>query len=277
MENIQTSQNKTITRFQIPGMDCSAEEELIRIALANLAISSLQFDLTHRQLVVTHSEDNAVILSQLESLGFGAEVLIETRTHSAGEIHEVQDSSDKNKQEKNALTVLLLLNGIMFFVEVIAGWAAQSAGLLADALDMFADAAVYLVALYAVGRAAQYKLKAVKFAGVIELFLALGAIGRTIYQITSGTNPEPNTMISISLIALIVNVICLRITYMRRHDGAHMKASYIFSANDVIANLGVIVAGILVAWFSSPVPDWIIGLMIGFVVLNGAIRILRFK
>ena len=56
-----------------------------------------------------------------------------------------------------------------------------------------------------------------------------------------------------------------------------MKASYIFSANDVIANLGVIVAGFLVIYFNSPLPDWIIGIIIGFVVLSGAVRILKLK
>ena len=56
-----------------------------------------------------------------------------------------------------------------------------------------------------------------------------------------------------------------------------MKASYIFSANDVIANIGVIIAGILVAWTASPIPDWIIGLLIAFLVLSGALRILKLK
>lgn len=54
-----------------------------------------------------------------------------------------------------------------------------------------------------------------------------------------------------------------------------MTASYIFSANDVIANLGVIIAGALVALTESPYPDLIIGTIIGFIVVNGARRILR--
>ena len=56
-----------------------------------------------------------------------------------------------------------------------------------------------------------------------------------------------------------------------------MKASWIFSANDVIANIGVIVAGALVALTGSRYPDLVIGLIIGAIVISGARRILRLK
>lgn len=133
------------------------------------------------------------------------------------------------------------------------------------------------MALYAVGKAAHNKLKAAKLAGVIELLLAALAFWRTGYQIYIGAMPEANAMIWISVIALAVNVTCLYLISGRKNDGVHMRASYIFSANDVLANLGVIVAGVLVAWLNSPYPDWIIGLVIGFLVLSGAIRILSLK
>ena len=79
------------------------------------------------------------------------------------------------------------------------------------------------------------------------------------------------------LLALAANVACLVLIARHREGGVHMKASYIFSANDVIANLGVIGAGALVAWLGTPWPDWIIGLLIAVVVLTGAVRILRLK
>jgi len=76
---------------------------------------------------------------------------------------------------------------------------------------------------------------------------------------------------------LAANISCLVLIYRRRNAGVHMQASYIFSANDVIANFGVIAAGLLVAWLGSPWPDWIIGTVIGLVVLVGALRILRLR
>ena len=84
-------------------------------------------------------------------------------------------------------------------------------------------------------------------------------------------------MMSFGLVALAANVTCLLLIARSRDSGAHMKASWIFSANDVIANLGVIPAGGLVAWTGSRYPDLVIGLIIGLIVLNGARRILQLK
>lgn len=273
-----TDQNHIIakTTFVVPAMDCPSEEQLIRMALSALSISKMDFDIPNRKLVIFHSEDPNIVLSKLVPLGLGAKIN-SSELLEGSQVESVIIDSSKDAQERTVLIWLLALNGLMFFIEIIAGWFAQSAGLIADALDMFADAAVYGVALYAVGKAAHNKLSAAKLAGIIELLLAFGAIWRTAFQIYKGAQPEANAMIWISAVALAVNVSCLYLVSKRKNDGVHMRASYIFSANDVLANLGVIVAGFLVAWFSSPVPDWIIGLMIGFLVLSGAIRILRLK
>lgn len=264
------------TTFIVPAMDCPSEEQMIRMALSTLSVHTMDFDIPNRKLVICHYEDPNRVLDKLVPLGFGAKI-DSSRVIDESLAESAKSDTTKNAQERTVLIWLLALNGAMFFVELIAGWMAQSAGLIADALDMFADAAVYGVALYAVGKAAHHKLSAAKLAGVVELLLAFGAIWRSGYQIYMGAQPEAIAMIWISAIALAVNVTCLLLISKRKNDGAHMRASYIFSANDVLANLGVILAGILVAWFSSPIPDWIIGLLIGFLVLSGAIRILRLK
>jgi Co/Zn/Cd efflux system component len=266
----------SITAFIVPGMDCPSEEQMIRIALASLSIDSMAFDIPNRKIVIYHREEPNTVLAKLIPLGFGARI-DSSHVLDGSHVKSLKNSPDKETQERKVLIWLLALNGLMFFIEIVAGWIAQSAGLIADALDMFADAAVYGVALYAIGKAAGHKLTAAKLAGIVELFLAFGALWRSGYQIYIGAQPEANTMIWISVLALAVNVTCLFHITKRKNDGIHMRASYIFSANDVLANLGVIVAGLLVAWFSSPIPDWIIGLLIGFLVLSGAIRILRLK
>jgi len=92
-----------------------------------------------------------------------------------------------------------------------------------------------------------------------------------------GSEPESMLMVGIGLVALVANASCLLMIYGHREGGAHMKASWIFSANDVLANIGVITAGALVAWTGSPYPDLVIGTVVGLVVLNGARRILALK
>ena len=262
------------TTFLVPAMDCPSEEQMIRMALSSLITHSMSFDIPNRKVVICHSEDPNQVLEKLLPLNFGA--CIQSNKSIDSVPTQAQDIEEAARERK-VLIWLLVLNAAMFFVEIIAGWLAQSAGLIADALDMFADAAVYGVALYAVENAASNKLKAAKLAGVVELFLAVGAIWRASYQIYTGAQPEANTMIWISVLALVVNVTCLFLISKRKNDGVHMRASYIFSANDVLANIGVIIAGVLVGWLNSPIPDWLIGLGIGFLVLSGAVRILRLR
>ncbi|WP_194856917.1 cation transporter, partial [Alloalcanivorax venustensis] len=144
-------------------------------------------------------------------------------------------------------------------------------------LDNFADAAVYGLALYAVGHSVRMQLRAAHVAGVLQLILAVGVLIEVVRRFVFGSEPESLVMMAIAFVALIANTSCLLLISKHREGGAHMKASWIFSANDVVINLGVITAGALVAWTGSNYPDLIIGTIAGLVVLNGARRILALK
>jgi Co/Zn/Cd efflux system component len=165
----------------------------------------------------------------------------------------------------------------MFVVELLAGWLAESTGLVADSLDMFADAAVYGLALYAAGRAPALKLRAAHASGWLQMALALGAFAEVVRRALTGSEPEPPAMIGVGFVALAANATCLLLVARHRDAGAHMRASYIFSANDVLANLGVMAAGALVAVTGSRGPDLVIGSLIAALVLAGAVRILRLR
>jgi len=168
-----------------------------------------------------------------------------------------------------------VINAVMFAVELVAGWLGESAGLLSDSLDMLADASVYAVAMSAVRRSAARQRTAARIAGWLELLLALGVLAEVGRRAAYGSEPEAPIMMVIAAVALVANVACMVLLHRHRHGGIHMRASWIFSANDVVANLGVIAAGGLVLWTGSPIPDLVIGTVIGLVVLRGALRILK--
>jgi Co/Zn/Cd efflux system component len=213
----------------------------------------------------------------IRALGLGA-TLEHTQSLDGDAISLAQATALKTEQkETRILKWLLAINAVMFSVEITAGWLAQSTGLIADSLDMFADAAVYGVSLYAVGRSVRMKVHAAHFAGWLQVVLALGALGEVLRRYYFGSEPASALMMSFGLLALAANSLCLVLIAKSRDSGAHMKASWIFSANDVIANLGVILAGLLVALTGSRYPDLAIGLVIGVIVLNGARRILQLK
>jgi len=256
-------------------MDCPSEERLIRLALDGApGLVSVEFDLDKREVHVLHEGSVDAIGTRLAALELGATLLSTTSAGKAGPTPSTAESS-ADADEARVLRWLLAINGVMFVVEIAAGWLAQSTGLLADSLDMFADAAVYGLALYAVGRDAAHKMRAARLSGWFQLLLALGAMSEVVRRLFLGSDPAPPLMMGIALIALTANIACLALLSRHRAGGVHMKASWIFSTNDVLANIGVILAGVLVAWTGSNYPDLIVGAAISLLVFNGARRILK--
>lgn len=267
-----------VSEFIVPKMDCPSEERMVRIALDDIQPRvGLEFDTPNRKVRVFHEVSPSLIQERMSSLNFGATL---ESTHSLGSedlSQALASTEDSDKKEAGALKWLLAINAVMFFAEMIGGWLAQSTGLIADSLDMFADAAVYGLALYAVGRSVRMKLRAAHLSGWLQLVLAFGALTEVLRRFIFGSEPVSMLIICFGFVALAANVTCLALIARNRDKGAHMQASWIFSANDVIANLGVILSGVLVAWSGSRYPDLAIGLIIGLIVLNGARRILQLK
>lgn len=181
----------------------------------------------------------------------------------------------RNAQERKTLLIVLVINALMFVFEFGLGWVAQSTGLVADSLDMLADASVYAISLYAIGRSALLKHRAARYSGWLQIGLALLVLVDVLRRFMLGSEPVSGLMMSVGLVALVANVICLSLIMKHRDGGVHMRASLIFSANDVIANAGVILSGALVWWLGSRLPDLVIGLIIALLVLRGGVRILR--
>ena len=179
-----------------------------------------------------------------------------------------------DKLERKTLITLLSINGFMFVVEAVLGWYAQSTGLIADSLDMLADATVYGLSLYVVGKGIALQAKSATVSGVLQIVLGVGVLFEVARRLAFGSEPQSVLIVSVGLAALVANIICLLLISKHRDGGVHMRASWIFSTNDVIANLGVILSGVLVWLVGSRYPDLIIGTVISFIVIRGGIKIL---
>lgn len=170
---------------------------------------------------------------------------------------------------------LLAINAVMFGVELAAGILGESTGLIADSMDMLADAAVYGMGLYAIGRHAAVKAHAARVAGVVEVGMAAAVIVEVVRRVLVGSEPDSGIMMAVGGLALTANVTCVILLAKHRRGEIHMRASWIFSRNDVIVNLGIIAGGALVAVTGSRLPDLVLGLAVALVVLRGGIGILR--
>jgi cation diffusion facilitator family transporter len=180
-----------------------------------------------------------------------------------------------NEAERRILRLALVLNATMFVVGIVAGLIAQSMGLIADSLDMLADASAYGIALVAWQRSANFKASAATLSGTLLLILGAGVVAGVVWRLVVGSHPEGAWMMGIAFIALIVNAAVLRLLERFRHGEVHLRATWLFTRVDVIANLAVILSGVLVLLLHSAVPDLVIGTAIACYVLKEALGILR--
>ncbi|WP_296317715.1 cation transporter [Winogradskyella sp. UBA3174] len=260
--------NKSV--FEITKMDCPSEENLIRMKLDGIAnIANLDFDIANRKLTVFHTGKIDEIETSIIELNLGGKRISTEQTD--------QTDFAENTNQKKLLWSVLSINFAFFIIEMTTGLISKSMGLVADSLDMLADSFVYGISLFAVGGTLIKKKRIAKLAGYFQITLAIIGFAEVLRRFFgTETLPDFSTMIIVSIFALIANGICLYILQKSKSkDQAHMKASMIFTSNDVIINLGVIIAGLLVNWFSSSKPDLIIGTIVFVLVIQGAIRILK--
>jgi cation diffusion facilitator family transporter len=187
--------------------------------------------------------------------------------------------SDDDRPEQGiqsrVLVALLTINALMFLIEAAIGWLAQSTALLADSLDMLADAAVFGIVLLAVGRSTRFKTRAAFSTGVFQLSLGLAVCLDVLRRFLYGSEPKSSFMIGIGLLALCANLLCMALLQKHRSGEVHIRASWIFTKTDALANLGTVMGGILVLLTRTALPDLVLGLIICIIVIRGGIEIVR--
>lgn len=255
--------------FEIIKMDCPSEEILIRMKLDSISsIANLDFDIANRKLTILHSGQIDQIEKLIHELNLGSKKISTVQTD--------QRDFKENRNQKKLLWTVLGINFAFFVIEITTGFISKSMGLIADSLDMLADSFVYGISLIAVGGTITTKKRIAKLAGYFQIALAIIGFVEVLRRLLGAEKPpDYSTMIIVSIFALIANGICLYLLQKSKStEEAHMKASMIFTSNDVIINFGVIMAGILVNLLNSNKPDLIIGAIVFVLVIQGARRIL---
>jgi cation diffusion facilitator family transporter len=177
--------------------------------------------------------------------------------------------------QRHVFVLLLAINATMFWLEIVSGILANSTALMADSLDMLADAAIYGIALYAVGEPNSAKRAAALTSGIFQGVLGLLLVAEVIRRFLYGSEPASLVMIAVGAAALAANISCLWLLRKQREGEVHVRASWIFTRTDALANLGTIFGGGLVLATRSALPDLIVGAAIALVVLYGSFEIVR--
>ena len=184
-------------------------------------------------------------------------------------------SKKQDDAYRRMLWAVLAINAAMFAVEVIAGLAAGSAALQADALDFLGDAANYAISLLVVGMALRYRASAALAKGATMAAFGLWVIGTVVWHAVHGTLPSAFTMGSVGGAALIANVASFRLLWAYRHGDANMRSAWICTRNDVLGNLAVLVAALGVFGTGTGWPDTIVAAIMALLALQGATLAIR--
>lgn len=258
--------------MRLDAMDCSAEERLVRMHLSGRAeVHRVGVDLDARTVTVTHDVTTELLLGWLNDLGLGSSLVSDRAVPTPAGV-----SSDETRSQRAALTLALIINAGFFIAELTTGLISGSMGLVADSLDMLADAGVYALSLIAVGGAVTRQKRLAAASGYLQLGLAVLGLAEVVRRVAAGEPPpQVPTMVIVSGLALMANLVVLVVLRRARGEAAHLQAAWIFTSNDIKVNILVIVAGLLVAATNSAAPDLVVGALIFLVVANGARRILR--
>lgn len=179
------------------------------------------------------------------------------------------------RDQRRVLIVVLGINATMFVLEFGAGVFARSTALMADSVDMLGDAIVYGFSLYAVGRGERWEAGAALLKGFVIMAFGAAVFAELAVKIAHGVPPSSTIMFAAGMLALAANLLCLAMLWRFRRTNVNMRSTFECSRNDVISNVGVLIAAGAVALSASPWPDIVVGAAIAALFLRSAMVVLR--
>lgn len=189
--------------------------------------------------------------------------------------HSSCSSPPVDPRYRKALWVALVLNALMFVVELGASWTSGSVSLMADSIDFFGDAANYGISLAVLAMAASARSKAALFKAATMGAFGVFVLGKALYNLQAGVTPEPITMGAVGLAALAVNAGVAVMLFRFRAGDANMRSVWICSRNDAIGNVAVMLAAVGVFGTGSAWPDLAVAAVMGALALTGAWTVLK--
>lgn len=267
-------------RYRVTGMDCSSCAAKIEGAVRKIGgVEDVKVSIAS-QIMTLKVDQPATRLPAMEDAVTG----LGYRLHRMGLANEevadddddhVPDLSHVTPAYKRALWIVVLLNAGYGVVEIAGSFIAGSQALQADSLDFLGDGLISFLGLIAVGWGLAARAKAALLQGLFLGVLGLGVVVSTTYRIFIEHQPESLTMAGFAIIAFVVNVLAAIVLIPHRKGDANMRAVWLFSRNDAVGNLAVVIAAGLVWWTGSQWPDLVVAFAVAGLFLQSAWSIIR--
>ncbi|OHB40259.1 MAG: cation transporter [Phenylobacterium sp. RIFCSPHIGHO2_01_FULL_70_10] len=186
-----------------------------------------------------------------------------------------KDLSHITPAYRRALWIVVLINVGYGLVEIVAGFVARSQALKADALDFMGDGLITFLGLLAIGWSLVWRARSALIQGFFLAALGVGVLLNTAYRVLVLNQPEAELMGVFGIIALVANVAAALILIPHRTGDANVRAVWLFSRNDALGNLAVVIAAGLVFWTKTAWPDLVVAVIISGLFLQSAWSIIR--
>ena len=269
-------------RYHVTGMDCASCAAKIEGAARKVeGVDDVKVSIAS-QIMTLNVDDPQTRLPAIEqavtSLGYQLDRIGQPKVAGAEtdeDDDKIPDLSHVTPAYKRALWIVVLLNVGYGVIEIFGSFLSGSQALQADALDFVGDGLISFLGLIAVGWGLAARAKAALLQGVFLGLLGLGVIGSTLYRVFVEHEPETLLMGGFAVVAFIVNVAAALVLLPHRKGDANMRAVWLFSRNDAIGNLAVVVAAVLVWALSSSWPDLLVAFAVAGLFLQSAWSIIR--
>ncbi|MBB3893312.1 Co/Zn/Cd efflux system component/copper chaperone CopZ [Phenylobacterium haematophilum] len=264
-----------VVRYRITGMDCGDCAAKIEKAVGKLpGVEEARVSIATS--LMTLKLDNPALRAPtveqaVESLGYRLDRLREAVTDD----DDLPDLSHVTPAYKRALWLVVLINAGYGLVQMAAGFVAGSQALKADALDFMGDGTITFLGLLAIGWSLVWRARSALMQGVFLGLLGAGVLLNTAYRVLVLNRPEAEIMGVFGVIALVANVIAALLLVPHRSGDANAKAVWLFSRNDALGNLAVVIAAGLVAWTGTAWPDLVVAVIIAGLFLQSSWSIVR--
>lgn len=266
-------------RYRVTGMDCPSCAAKIEKAVHSVGIDDVKVSIAS-QIMTLSILDPDKQLPEVERAVTGLGYQLDRIEQPATEAATDKDDLPKNLSHitpayKRALWTVVFLNVGYGVIEVVGGFLSGSQALKADALDFLGDGMITFLGLLAIGWSLTWRAKSALIQGLFLGALGLSVLVSTVYRTIVMNQPEAEMMGIFGAIALIVNVLAAVALIPHRSGDANVRAVWLFSRNDAIGNLAVVLAAGLVAWTGTSWPDLVVAAIIAGLFLQSSWSIVR--
>ena len=278
MNDSATSSTANTARYRVTGMDCPSCAAKVEKAVRSVGIDDVRVSIAS-QIMTLRSADPRLELPKVESavtqIGYRLDKI------EGDDILATEDTQPDDRQRhitpqyRRALWIVIALNVGYGIIETAGGFFAGSQALKADALDFLGDGLITFLGVLAIGWSLAWRARSALIQGVFLGVLGLGVLASTIYRVFIANEPAAELMGLFGLVALIVNVLAAAVLIPHRTGDANVRAVWLFSRNDAIGNVAVVIAAILVAWSGTAWPDLVVAAAIAGLFLHSSWVIIR--